>query len=388
MRVLFLTVSTGNGHIRAAEAVKECVERRFRNSRTLIIDTLKYASPLADRLIAGGYLLTVKGIPQVYGKLYKMAEVDEKLTNFCKAFNSLFSGKLCSIIEDFHPSVIVCTHTVPLHMLSHLKRKGVVNVPVMAIVTDYTNHLFWKLDNIDAFIVAHECIKQDMVNMGVDRNSIYAYGIPVSKSFLQRKDRKKTLKELKLKDKLTALLMGGSLGLGEVPRIFQSVLSCKRDLQVIAIAGNNERLKKDLEAYALNSGKEARIFGYTDRVADFMDASDFIITKPGGMTISEALVKGLPLFIMSPIPGQEEKNARFLINCGAAAHISPGDSMDSILCQVVDNPLRMKHMKEMARYIARPNAAEDITDLLERLSGAGQRASSPLRVSAGSFPFL
>lgn len=368
MDALFLTVSTGSGHIKAAEAVKECIEDRFQNSRTLIIDTLKYVSPLADRLIVGGYLQTVKRIPKIYGKLYNMAELNENLTDFCKNINRLFSDKLCSIIDDFQPSVIVCTHTVPVHMLSYLKKKGTVSVPVIAVVTDYTNHLFWKHDNIDAYIAAHDCIKRDMVSMGIREESIYTYGIPVSGKFLQKKDRKRILEELKLKDKLTVLLMGGSLGLGEVPEVFQSLLNCKRNLQIIAITGNNSRLKSKLESYCLNTDKEVRILGYTDRVADYMDASDLIITKPGGMTVSEALVKELPILIMSPIPGQEERNAHFLVNSGAAARILPGDDIDSILCQILDNPLRMKQMKEMARCIARPNAGGDIANLLEKLT--------------------
>lgn len=372
MNVLFLSVSTGDGHLKAAEAIKEYVLQKYPLSRILIADTLKYISPVVDRLIVGGYLNTVKSTPHIYGKLYKLAEADENITDISKSLNKVLSHKLNNLINEFNPSIIVCTHTLPLQMLSYLKRKGKVTIPVVAIVTDFVNHLFWKLENIDAFVVAHEYIKHDMVNMGIPHENIYAYGIPVSQKFLHKKDKKNILESLKLENRLTALVMGGSLGFGEIPCVFKSLLNCDRDLQIIVVTGKNEKLHKQLESYLINNQKQVKILSYTNRIADLMNISDIIITKPGGMTISEALVKQLPIFIMSPIPGQEERNARFLVNSGVAVRILPDENINNIFYQVLDNPLRLKHMKEMASYLARPYAAKDIVGLMEELMSKSQ----------------
>ena len=198
---------------------------------------------------------------------------------------------------------------------------------------------------------------------------IHTLGIPVSQTFLEKKDRFRLIRELGLKNKLTMLVMGGSLGFGEFRDVFTSLLQCGRDIQVIAVAGYNKKLEKELKVIAGGSSKDTRIFGYTDRISDLMDISDLIITKPGGITISEALVKKLPILIMSPIPGQEERNARFLTNTGAAARIFRNEDLDSLFCQVLDNPLRLKHMREMAGYLAKPHASEAIADLIEDISG-------------------
>lgn len=374
MDVLFLTASTGGGHLKAAEAVQEYIDIEYTDSRTLIVDTLKYISPIVDKLIVGSYLNTVRSTPNLYGMLYRRAETNESITDITKTFSHLMSSRLCSLIDSFQPSAIVCTHTLPVQMLSDLKRKNKVQIPLIAIVTDFVNHLFWKLDHVDAFVVAHEYIRQDMIRMGLDGKRIHTLGIPVSREFYRVPQRKTLLEEFGLIDMPTALIMGGSLGFGEIKGIFQALLNCQRDLQIIAVTGTNAKLKKQLESCAINSYRPVRIFSYTERIADLMEIADFLITKPGGLTVSEALTKRLPMFLISPIPGQEEKNARFLINSGVAVRIMPDDNIDSILCQTLDNPLRLKHMKEMAGYLAKPGAAEDIALLVESLS-SGRRLS-------------
>lgn len=370
MKVLFLTVSMGGGHTKAAEAIKEFVDRKYGSSSNTIIDALKYVSPVADKLIVGSYLGTLKKTPKVYGELYKLSEYKENITDFTKAVNKILSNKLCKCIKEFNPSIIVCTHAFPVHMVSNLKRKRKITAPVIAVVTDYANHMFWKNDNVDAFIVAHDYVKQCMIETGTPPHKIYPYGIPVSSRFLIKKDKKTIRKELGLDDKLTMLIMGGLLGMGKVQDIFRNLIHCKRDLQIIAVTGDNQKLKEDLEELALNSGKKIKIFGYTNHISDLMDASDFLITKPGGLTITEALAKRIPILLLPPIPGQEERNAKFLLNCGVAATLYPEDSVDGVLAQVLDTPLRFQHMKEMASYLSRPNSSQDIVELMEKFASS------------------
>ncbi len=385
MKVLFLSASTGGGHAKAAEAVMEIMELKYPGFTGQVVDTLKHISPMIDRLVVGTYLSTVKNTPHIYGTFYKLSENGENITDITKTFNKLMAVKLVDFISEYAPSVIVCTHTFPLQMLSSLKQKGIVTIPVIGIVTDFVNHLFWKLDGVDAFIVAHEYIKNDMIKAGMPRERIYTLGIPVAQVFLKKKDRFQLAHELGLKNKLTMLVMGGSLGFGEFKDVFVSLLKCSRDIQVIAVAGHNKKLEKELRIIAEHSEKDTKILGYTNRISDLMDVSDILITKPGGVTISEALVKKLPLLIMSPLPGQEERNARFLTNTGAAASIFSNEDLDSLFCQVLDNPLRLKHMREMAEYLAKPKASEAIAELIESLSG--QRNILLAKTGFPSLPF-
>lgn len=375
MNALFLTAATGGGHAKAAEAVMECMNRRISGSKGSIVDSLKCISPMIEKLVVGAYLQTVKSTPQIYGTLYRLSELDENISELTKSFNYLLSYRICDFIGSYRPSVIVCTHTFPLQMVSNLKKKGRLSVPVVGIVTDFANHTFWKLDHIDAFVVAHPSIKQEMVRMGISEERVHAFGIPVSQRFLQKGESTAIRKELGLQNnRLTVLLMGGSLGFGHMRTVYQSLLESKRDIQILAVTGWNQKLKRQLESMSRGYGKETRIFGYTDRISDLMDISDILITKPGGMTVSEALVKQLPLLILSPIPGQEERNARFLINSGAAAQLHAQDDLDFVLRQIYDNPLRIQQMKDMAAYLARPYACEEIVTLMKELVSAQKSA--------------
>jgi len=365
MKVLFLSVSAGGGHLRAAEALKECLELKYLDSKSIIIDTMKYINPLVDKLIIGSYLSAVKKTPAIYKKIYELSDSGVNINNISKSVNKFLSFRIKKLIDEFKPSVIVCTHPFPVQMLSNLKKKGQVTVPIVAVVTDYAVHLLWTFDCIDAFVVAHDLLKLEAIDKGFSGDIIYPLGIPVSNNFLRKRDKPTIFKELNLEEKLTVLIMGGSLGFGEVRDVFQALLRSEKDLQIIAITGQNQKLKKQLEKYSINTGKSVKILSYTEKVSDIMDVSDLIITKPGGMTITESLVKELPIVIMSPIPGQEEKNAQFLLANGAAIRITQNDNVESVLSQIIDDPSRVLHMKEKARLLAKPNSCEDIIALLE-----------------------
>lgn len=368
MNILFLTAATGGGHVKAALALMKQMEKQIPDCKTNLVDSLKYINPIVDRLITGTYLITIRKTPGIYGKLYDISEKDEYVTDLVKVFNNILSRRLYRLFEQQVPSAVICTHTIPLQMLSRLKVKGLLNIPLIGIVTDFSNHYFWKLDGIDAFIVPHEFIKQDMLKMGIPESRVYTCGIPVAEDFLTTSgDKRQALENLGLENKPTLLLMGGSLGFGDIRTVFASLLSVRRDIQIIVVAGSNKKLKASLENIAQNSDKNIRVFGYTDRISELMDASSLLITKPGGITISEALVKKLPILIMTPIPGQEERNARFLINAGASVRITQCDDMEAMLEKILDKPYIMQNMSEAAAKLARPHACEDIAGIVEKL---------------------
>ena len=367
MDILFLSISAGAGHMKAAEALKSYIDEKYPNSRTMVLDSLRYINPIMNKLIIGSYINTLKSTPKIYGKLYEIAESGDNLSDVSQSMNKIISYKIKRLIREFMPDLVVCTHPFPLQMVTNLRRQAKVKSKIVTLLTDFMPHPFWLHDVVDAYIVAHPGMKFEMIKRGISDDIIFPLGIPVSQKFLQHYDKSEIRKELGLLDVTTILIMGGSLGFGEIKETFATLLNSKQELQLILVAGKNTKLIRQIEKYSLDTHKSVKIYGYTDKIPELMSASDFIISKPGGMTISEALVKNLPLILISPIPGQEEKNARFLQNSGAAVRIYPKQSIEEVLFQVMDNPLKIRHMKETAQQLARPNACKDIVELFEKL---------------------
>lgn len=367
MKILILYVSVGTGHMKAAEALKESIEKQFRGWEVDILDTLKYISPIIDKIVVNSYLGTLKKSPKLYSMLYTASGSGTGIYDMSKALNKILSYKLKSLLKEYKPSAVVCTHPFPMQMLSSFKERHQVNIPTVAILTDYVVHSLWLDKGMDAFVVANEIMKSEMILRGVPSNIIYPYGIPVSPKFLHTTDKLTLRKEFGLDNKFTILVMGGGMGFGNIESTIASLLECDTDIQIIAVTGTNHRLKAQLEALSANSSKKILILSYTDRINELMDVSDLLITKPGGMTVSEALVKGLPIFIISPVPGQEEGNASFLIRSGVANKIENSQDLMSVLSQVANDPIRLECMRSSSKLLGKPNSADDIAALLDRL---------------------
>lgn len=367
MNILFLSISAGEGHMKPAEALISCIKEKYPDSKTKLIDSLRYINPVVNKLIIGSYINTLKTNPKIYGKLYEIAETKSNLSEISQTVNKILSHKIKRLIREFTPDLIVCTHPFPLQMVISLKRNAQINSKIVTIITDFSPHPFWLYNDVDAYIVAHPGMKFEMIKKGIREETIYPLGIPISRRFMENIDKLEIRKKLGLHDITTILIMGGGAGFGDIKETFLALLNSPKNLQLILVAGKNIKLFKKIERLAKKAEKPIKLYGYTDKIPELMSASDLIISKPGGMTVSEALVKNLPLILISPIPGQEEKNARFLQNSGVAARIYPKQNVEEVLSQVLDNPLRIRHMKEMAQYLARPNACEDAVKLFEKL---------------------
>lgn len=367
LKILSLTVSVGKGHNKAAEAIKEYFEHNYRNSDMIVIDALKYINPVINKLVIGSYLGTLKKTPSLYGKLYDLAEDGAVLLNLSEAINDILSLKLKSLIKKYNPDVILCTHPFPLEMLSILKRKGKITVPVAAVITDYAPHSFWIYEHIDAYVIPHEDFIQDLALRGVPQNIIYPLGIPVCSDFLKPISKAKARRNLHLNNKFTVLIMGGGLGIGNIKKIFETLAFCELEIQIIVCAGENITLRSKLEDICKNSAKKILIYQYSNDISTLMSASDILITKPGGLTVSEALVKRLPIIITSAIPGQEERNAKYLLSNGIAARVKDTENIVAIIQNFIENPYTLKVMQENAVVKAKPNASMDIYKLLEKL---------------------
>lgn len=371
MKILILSISAGNGHEKAAQAIKDYMEGSIQNVSVNIVDALKYISPIIDKIVIEGYLYAVRNNPSIYSRMYTASDSEDTLSYVNRIVYDMLSQRIKALVDEYRPDVIISTHPFHLEMISSLKKKYDFNIPVIALITDFSIHNLWVRDFVDAYIIPHEDIRSELVLKGIHMDRIYPYGIPVGTQFLKEMDKKPILDELGLLSKPTILIIGGSLGLGSIKDVFSSLIDFHEDIQIIAMTGHNTSLKKSIEGMVKCSSKKIKVFQYTEKMPEIMHISSMIITKPGGLIISEAMAMGLPIGVTSPVPGQEEKNCSYVINSGIGVKIEKDEDMAEKILSLVNNHFWVDQVKSRMYERSKPQAVNDIANLLmsyEKLS--------------------
>lgn len=363
--VLFLSAYVGTGHTSAAEAVKEAIETLNPDVKTLIVDSYAYVSSIFGKIASQGYIQLVRFFPQLYNILYELRNSDSAVAAVKSRFTQVMAGNLKALIRDFKPQVLVCTHAFPSGAASLLKQE--LGLPLVNIITDFTVHPFWIHPNADLYLVGSSHLVSLLEERGIEPGKIKVTGIPVSPKFSASKGRFPAKQRLGLDSALkTVLIMGGGAGLGPIGWILRSLRKAKFPLQVLVVTGVNHRLRKRLESYAgkLNSSsvresaiKEIRVYGYVKNVDELMKVSDLLITKPGGLTSSEALVAELPIVIVRPLPGPEVRNAQYLVREKAAVLVKKEKDVAGVVDSLLGNVRKIEELKERTRMLKRPDAA-------------------------------
>lgn len=389
-KVLIMSASTGGGHNRAARAIKEELENKTINNESIeceIIDSLKLVNNTMDKVISRGYEKSAIYTPKAYGSVYRLSESSLVSKNEFKDnfLTSLMAKKFRKLLKKSRPDLIIGTHPFPMIALSTLKKstsdtsslnlsdafhkhyKDISVPPMISVLTDYTTHSTWIQNEIDYYIVGHEYVKELLVFEGVNPNKVKAFGIPVEKSFLSHRDKEAVLSELGLSpNKLTVLLMGGSFGAGNIKATLDDLISVNRDFQIIVITGRNESLREKLEKnLALHHhDKDIVVLGFTNKMNDLLASVDVLVSKPGGLTTTESLLKNLPMIVPYYIPGQEEENLDFLTNCGAALRTTKKYSLPVLLKVLIDDSSRLDMLKKNIKSIRKFNSAQNIANLV------------------------
>lgn len=364
--ILIFSVSIGSGHDSAAKALENKFIEKISDVKIKTINTFDYINPTLNKVVVGSYMETLKFNPKVWGYLYSQAEYGDRIVDLGQILNKLLSYKLHQLIDDFQPDVIICTHAFPAGMMSLLKAQTGLTVPVIVVLTDYTVHAFWVHDHIDYYVIPTDELKYECISKGMSPESILPFGIPIRKEFSFDYDKKRIKKRLGLDDRQVVLVMGGGLGLGAVQETVKTLLNSRHDLQILAVAGKNVRLYNQLIKIS-KEHSNLHVFGYVDNIVEHMSVADLIVTKPGGLTTAEVLAKKLPIVIVDPLPGQEYRNTEFLLNWGLAVKVGGRSSLSALINHLFGNSLRMRHMKEMAAYLSKPDAADNITDFAIKL---------------------
>ena len=368
MNILILSASTGGGHMRASKAIEGYMTQKNKDINVKIVDSLLYISPILNKTVTGGYVYLATKTPRLYGKLYDLTNKDHKLANFVTRLNNIFANKLLPLIDDFKPDVIITTHPFPTEMVSRLKSKREINIPLICIMTDYAPHKAWINDKVDAYIVANDDMVAKMASEGVDTKCIYPYGIPVDEVFFEEKEKQLVIEELGLNKNLpTILMMAGSFGVSNVFDVYENIMDIDLDFQIILVTGRNQKLYKHFEEVVGNSPKKTKLIYFTDEINKFMQASDIIITKPGGLTVTEALACNIPMAVFDAIPGQEEENAEFLLKHNMAVRIKDGNSCREAIVELLKDGEKLEDMKEACKSFHKNDSTKNIFLLINEL---------------------
>ena len=421
MHILIATVTAGGGHLAAAAALDEAWRAVRPGDTVERLDLLKFFSPLHRRMYSEGYVQIAGRTPELWGLLFKTTDdprLVRRLNRLKRVLPSASEMRFARHLDKFKPEVVLCTHHLPVEMLAQVRAKGArpsraglrktsrrsdpLGVPgwgeatdepplfpqtvgsrvrsphlagisgmnrnpfVVSVVTDFEAHALWMDAGVDLYCVAADETKARLMARGASPEDILATGIPIAAKFSARIDSDAVRKACGLRDDLPVLLvLSGGFGMGPVAKILAELDKASRHFQTLVVTGRNEELRRKLAAQ--DRRHPTHVLGFASNMHELMTVADLIITKPGGLTSSEALALGKPLFILNPIPGQEAANSDFLLEHGAAVKVNRVDDLPYRVEQLLGSK-KLAALAKAARALGRPHAARDIcTAVVERM---------------------
>lgn len=369
-KVLIFYASYGGGHLSAAKSIKQYIDEYYDDVQTEMIDCIKYINKALDKVTTAAYREMAKKAPWAWEKVYYKSQ-DGFLGKVSTTSNKIMAVKMAKLFREFNPDVVISTHPFGSQMTSYLKQKGKTNCKLVTIMTDFKSHDQWLIGNKFAnfYFVSNSEMRESIIENGVDENKIFVTGIPISGRFLQSYNKEEicSLFDIEPNKKTILFFGGGEYGLGKDKTVaILNSLADFSDIQVVAIAGKNEKMKQEFERIVKEKKKEKtiKVLPFTDKVPELMSISDLVITKPGGLTVSESLASHLPLVVINPIPGQEEENAEFLESSNCAIWLKKNDDPKEVLSSILDNETKLEEMKNNSIKLAKQTSTQDICNII------------------------
>lgn len=363
--ILLMYITKVSGHRQATVAIQQSLRQLDPDLQTPAINGFGYTYPLLEKVINKTYMSIIKRTPKVWDFLYDNPDVVKNSQSIKNFLHKTSHEKIGALLERYKPDTIVCTQAFPCGMVADYKRTFGLKVTLIGVLTDFSPHSYWLNEGVDYYVVPSLDVKERFIQKGVSPESIKVYGIPLHPKFSVRHDPKIVAEKLGLDPQTaTVLVMGGGQGLGPIKKIVKSLIKVPMNFQVIVLAGVNKKILKSLRRHAGKSSKEILIFEFATNVDELMDLAALIVTKPGGMTTAECLAKGLPMVIVNPIPGQETRNADFLIKKGVGVRVYDPDEVGDEVEWLLKSPQQLAAMRQAAYENAKPNAALDIARLI------------------------
>lgn len=365
-RVAIFSVSAGAGHVRAAQAIEAAARAWFPDVEATHVDVLTLVSRAFRKTYADGYLQVVERGPAVWGYFYTMtdrAATESRLNRVRQAIERLSTRRFQARLRELDPDIVICTHFLPAQLLSRMLRKGTFDRPVWVQVTDFDFHASWIHERMTGYLAADEEVGRRMAERGIPTEAICVTGIPVMPVFGETWGREACAAELGLDPaRPTLLIMAGSAGVTSIGALIVRLLPLDERLQIIALAGRNGGLLGDLQWRAESVPHRLFPIGFTTTIERVMACADVAVTKPGGLTTAECLAMGLPMIVVSPIPGQEERNAAFLHANGAGLRAGNADELAAHVARLLAEPERLATLAANTRRLGRPDAARRVLE--------------------------
>ncbi|PIR43051.1 hypothetical protein COV24_04710 [candidate division WWE3 bacterium CG10_big_fil_rev_8_21_14_0_10_32_10] len=316
-KILIISVSTGSGHVRAANSILKTAREKHPHLHIDHIDMMDYVSKTMRKTIVESYNLMVKQLPELWSFFYKKTDGHKFSTHvrrLSKLFNRVNTGHFFEYIKNYKPDYIIVTHFLPIYAISQMKKKYGITVPISIVITDYHNHDLQIAPNISRYFVASKKMLQKLNLQGVPKKNIIVSGIPIDPVFYKPKSISRLKKIYNAPKNITNILvLSGGQGFADTNKIITTLFKSKNKLNIIAIAGNNIKLQQQLQRLKPPKKIDLKVIGWTDKIDDYMRISDIVITKPGGLTTTECIILKKPIIAISPIPGQEEYNAEYIL---------------------------------------------------------------------------
>ena len=373
MRILIATVTAGGGHLAAAAALDEAWRAARSHDVVERVDLVKFFSPLHRKIHAEGYVKLVERAPELWGMIFTKTDspkVARRLNKIQNLFPSRSRQRFAQFVKQFKPDAVLCTHYAPVELLGEMKKKSAAASPFVAsVVTDFEAHALWMGAGVDLYCVAAEETKARLVARGAVAEDVVPTGIPIAAKFSAKVDVLAVRKSLGLRDDLPVLLvLSGGFGMGPVGKILGQLDKVAAEFQTMVVCGRNEELRRELAAQ--DRKHPTRVLGFASNMHELMAVANLIITKPGGLTSSEALAVGKPLLILDPIPGQEAANSDFLLERGAAAKVNRVEDVPFKVAQLLSSK-KLAELAKAAAALGHVDAAANICRAV--LQRAGNR---------------
>lgn len=374
-KIFIIYTDAGAGHRRAAEALDKVSGEAFPDAEISLFNILNYTTPLFKRSYPAIYLFMVNRCPWLFGLGYYLTDI-RVVERIARYFRRLTNSINCKAFEDFilaeKPNLVITTHWLPNEIISSLKKRHKFEPFLATCITDYYPHAFWRNRGVDLYIAPHEDLIPRLIKLGIAREKVQTFGLPIAPEFGHRINKAEIREKLDLDTELfTILVTSGGFGVGPIKELVTEIEKIDYPLQIQVVCGKNANLRDELTVYTQKSRHKFQIYGFVTNMDQLMEASNIMISKSGGLTSTEAMAKELPLIVLYPIPGQEFSNSEFLLKHGAGLRARSAKQARLALEGLLVKPSQLDHLRKNIGKLARPNAAREILAYLKQVNQKG-----------------
>ena len=373
MNILLFYASYGSGHLSAATAIEQYIRENYPDAKTLKIDCVEYINKSINKISTSAYKSIILKTPMLWGQVYKLLKNDTIL-DITQFSNRFMAKKIFNLFEDFEPDLVISCHPLGGQITSFLKSHKKTNCKLATVMTDFASHKQWLIgkDYTDYFFVSNIEMKTSLISEGIYPNKIYVSGIPISPNFYKNYDKENIYKSLNIeKNKKNIIFFGGgSLGLSSssnIQAILTSLLQATDEShQIIIISGKNQKLYNDFQKTINNTYHKSQIklIDFTTELPELLPITSFVITKPGGLTITECISTNVPIILINPIPGQEKENAQYIADNKMGIWIKTNKPTSEYFQEIFNDTKLIEEIKENQKKYSHINSTKNICDIL------------------------